>query len=128
MKWKLVFALLALTISAGLLGVGRTYHAMGRTLNAREILRTHLDLFPESASRANVQYALAQVYEELGNYRGAAEAYQAYLDLRPGLIDSLVQEFRGDALAAAGEHLAAIQAYQAAAATPRLSGVEQVNI
>lgn len=114
--------------SAALLGVGRTYHAMGRTLDARAVLRTHLDLFPEAALRADAYYALAQVYEDLGDHRGAAGAFQSYLELRPGLIDSFVQELRGDALVKANDYLTAIEVYQAAAEAPRLSGQQNLQI
>ncbi|MBU0510983.1 MAG: transglycosylase SLT domain-containing protein [Chloroflexi bacterium] len=61
-------------------------------------------------------------------YREAAEAYQAYLNLSPGPIDSYVHERRADALSAAGEHLSAIDVYQSARVTPRLGDTLPLDI
>lgn len=116
------------TRSAALLGVGRTYHAMGNLLDARRVLQTHLDLFPDSDLRPEATYALAEVYRDLEDYPNAASAFQSYLDQRPGLIDALVQEQLGDALLAAGDTAGAIAAYQTAAAAPRITGPESLQV
>jgi soluble lytic murein transglycosylase len=70
---------------------------------------------------AEVHFTLAQTYQAQGGYHAAAEAYARYLELRPGVIDSHVNELRGDALFAAGDYPAAITAYQAALGAPRLN-------
>ncbi len=44
-----------------------------------------------------------------------------YLDLRPGVIDSYIYEWRGDALTATGEYTTAIDTYQTAMIAPRLN-------
>jgi soluble lytic murein transglycosylase len=55
----------------------------------------------------------------LERYQDAADEYSAFLNVRPGLIDSYVYEWRGDALVMAGELLPAIDAFQAALNNPR---------
>ncbi len=55
----------------------------------------------------------------LGDANVAAEDYRAYLDLRPGMIDSYAGELLGDALRARGRPAEAQQAYQAALAAGR---------
>lgn len=59
-------------------------------------------------------YYLAEAQMIQQNYAAAADAYAKYLELRPGLLDGYIQQWRGDALLAAGDGPAAAEAYQAA--------------
>ncbi len=106
---------------AARLGMARTHYLAGELVEAQTILE---ELLPEGSEQpllAEVYFTLAQTHEALGNFHAAEEGYAKYLELRPGVIDSYVHERRGDVLTAAGDHLAAIPAYQAALATPRLN-------
>ena len=99
--------------AAATLGIGRTHAAMGNYSRARQTLEGLVDTFPGAEALASTYYALASVYEEFNDSQAAAEAYQRYLELRPGRLDSYVQELRGDQLLAASEYDAAIAAYEA---------------
>ena len=114
--------------TAALLGLGRTYYETGEYADALDALRRIIDSYPESPHLPDTYFALAQVHEELDRYSEAAEAYQKYLDLRPGLIDSYVHERRGDALTATGAYTLAINSYQEAIQAPRLDDVLPLEI
>jgi len=105
--------------AAALLGMGRCYLEMENFQAAREALNTLLGLFPESEQSADAYFALAQIYQAQNNPQESEQAYQNYLDLRPGLIDSYVQTWRGDLLTDAGDYDGAIAAYQAALQAPQ---------
>jgi soluble lytic murein transglycosylase len=106
--------------AAALLGMGRTYLKLNQLAAAEESLTTLLGLYPNSEQAAAAQFALAQLYDVQNDPAKAAAAYQRYLDARPGLIDSYVEEWRGDALLAAADNDGALAAYQLAIAAPRL--------
>lgn len=106
--------------AAALLGIGSTYIEMGNVTEARSVLETLLQRYPESDAAARAYYTLAPVYAEFGDHLTAAAAYEQYLLLQPGLLDSHVHELRGDELVAAADYAGAIEAYQAAAQAPRL--------
>ncbi len=114
--------------SAALLGIGRTRYQMGDHPAALDSLRQAIAQYPDSPHTPAAHFALAQTYESLLRYGEAAESYQAYLDLSPGPIDSYVHEWRADALSAAGEHTAAIDAYQSARVTSRLGDTLPLDI
>jgi soluble lytic murein transglycosylase len=106
--------------AAALLGMGRTYLKLNQLPAAEESLTTLLGLYPNSEQVAEAQFALAQLYDAQNDPAKAADAYQSYMDARQGLIDSYVEEWRGDALFAAGNNDGALAAYQLAIAAPRL--------
>ena len=68
------------------------------------------------------------MYSDLQRYGEAAEAFHRYLDLRPGVIDSYVQEWAGNVWASGGDYPRAISAYEAAVAAPRVGVVEPLWI
>jgi soluble lytic murein transglycosylase len=102
--------------SAALLGMGKVYYQLGDYPNALEYLRGMITSYPDSPYLAEAQYNLGLTYNALERYLEAAAAYEAYLELQPGVIDAYIQEKRGDALVASGNQVAAINAYQAALA------------
>jgi len=114
--------------SAAILGLGRTYFNIGEYELSLQSLATLVNEYPNSAHTPAAQIALAQTYKAMGLFSDAAQAYAAYLIIRPGLVDSYIQEFRGDALVAAGEFPAAIDAYQAALAAPRVGDSLPIEI
>ena len=103
-----------------LLGIGRTYYFAGNFTEARDTLIDLITNYPDPEQLPTAYYYLAQTYTALGNYSEAAEAYQVYLDLNPGLLDSYMYERKGDALNAVGDFSQAIEDYQLALQSPRL--------
>jgi soluble lytic murein transglycosylase len=106
--------------AAALLGIGRTQFQAGHYPEALDTLLTLIASYPESSQTAAAYFATAQTYEALTQYGEADNAYSQYLALRPGVIDSYVNEWRGDVLVQGNEPLKAIDAYQAAITAPRL--------
>jgi soluble lytic murein transglycosylase len=106
---------------AARLGMARTHYLAGELVEAQIILEEMLSEGSDQPLLAEVYFTLAMTHEALGNYHAAAEGYAKYLELRPGVIDSYVNELQGDVLYAAGDYLAAIPAYQAALGAPRLN-------
>lgn len=105
---------------AARLGIARTHYLAGELDEALAMLLEMAAEESEQSLLSEVYFALAQTQEALGNYHAAAEGYARYLELRPGVLESYINERRGDVLYAAGDYLAAIPAYQAAIASPRL--------
>ncbi len=106
--------------AAALLGIGRTYVRMGEYEQALGALDQLLVEYPQSSLVGAAHFASAQAFENLASYDQAAGAYEKYLQSRPGLIDSYVLEWQGDALISAGKEVMAIDLYQSAIASPRL--------
>jgi soluble lytic murein transglycosylase len=106
--------------SAALLGMARTYYHQAEYQAALDTLQLLFNDYPNAAEIPAGRITSALVYEAIEEYFLAAEAYRAYLDIRPGLIDSYINDWRGDALVAAGDLVGAISAYQAALSAPRL--------
>lgn len=69
---------------------------------------------PESTSMAYVY--LAMVYTKLERPGEAATAYQSYLEISPGALDSYFLEKKGDALSLSGQYSEANIAYESALA------------
>ncbi len=104
---------------AALLGLGRTHFLAGNYDQALTSLNDLLEEEIDFTLRAEAFFFLGQVYSAIGNHQAAAQAYASYLELRPNVIDSYVQELRGDALMAANDYTGAITAYQSALASSR---------
>jgi soluble lytic murein transglycosylase len=114
--------------AAALWGFARAEYEDGVYASALEALRRLPGEFPDSQYAAYAYFLLGETYMRLQRYSEAADAYAWYLALRPGLIDAAAQERRGDALAAAGNALDAIVAYQAALAAPRLGEATALQV
>ncbi|MBC8504388.1 MAG: tetratricopeptide repeat protein [Anaerolineales bacterium] len=114
--------------SAALLGLGRTYFKLNEYELSLQSFQTLLNEYPGSAYIPSAQIALAETYKSMAMYSDAAQAYATYLAIRPGIIDSYIQELRGDALVASGDMLAAIGAYQSALAAPRVDDTLPIEI
>jgi soluble lytic murein transglycosylase len=113
---------------AARLGIARTYYLAGELLEAQEQLETLISTGNDFPQLAEAYFVLAQVYEAQENYPAAAEGYAKYLELRPGVIDSHVNELKGDVLSAAGDHPGAIAAYQAALGAERLDSSLDIEL
>lgn len=105
--------------AAARLGKGRARFLNGDYPAALADLRHLLENYPDSLARPAAYFHLGQVYAGLGRNTEAADAYQTFSDLQPGLIDSYALELKGDALSAAGDYTSAAGSYQAALENPR---------
>lgn len=110
------------------LGIGRTqylardYDQAHETLKQLTVDEGAFQVLPEA------YFFLGQTLSAMERYEEAAAAYARYIEFRPGLIDAVVQELRGDALLTAGDYDGAIAAYQAAMGAASLGGKENVEI
>ncbi len=97
--------------AAALTMMGRIYFKQEQTQKALNTFREVTTNFtsPEFLSMAYVY--LAEIYNQLMRPAEAAAAYQSYLDLRPGILDSFFQEKKGDALTENGQYSEANDAY-----------------
>ena len=77
---------------------------------------------PTTAARAS--YMLGQTYTRLERYVEALQAYEAYLELRPGLLDSHIHTMRGDLFAALGDQDQVIAALEESFRTDPAGGTE----
>jgi soluble lytic murein transglycosylase len=106
--------------AAGLVGQGRIYLLTGRIPEALDALRAAAVGYPNTAHAAAANYFLAQVYTGLDRFGEAAQAYEIYRTLRPGVLDAYISERRGDVLLAAGDRSGALAEYLLALQAPRL--------
>ena len=106
--------------SAALLGQGRVHFEDGYYPGALNALRLVVDNYPDSPYRAEAYFFLGETFMALDRYVEAADAYQNYWKLRPGVIDAYIDERRGDALFYAGMYSQALTDYQAAVNSERL--------
>ena len=107
-------------------GEARIFFAQERyedTVNTLQILITD---YSQSSYFAQAYFLQGLSQYRLGNYQAAADAWQAYLANRPGVLDAYTQELRGDALFQAGNYAEALAAYQAAIQAPALG--DDINI
>lgn len=75
---------------------------------------------PEAPEIQDAYFLQAQCYDSLKMYSEAAESYAKYLSVNPGLIDSYVNELRGDSLSNSGDYSSALIAYQSSIQAPRV--------
>lgn len=100
--------------AAAALGMGRTLYEQNNLPAAIDALQAFIDTYPQHPDLAVAYYYLGLCHNASHNMVGAAEAYQKYLELRPGVLDSYMHELRGDAYRDAGLPGTAIEAYDAA--------------
>lgn len=110
------------------LGIGVTLIRVGRFQEAVETLDLFITSYPDHDRLGQGFFHRAQAQEALGRFGEAAQDYQQYLIHRPGLIDAYVQELRGDALKADGDHSAAVAVYKDALQAPQLSSGLEIEI
>jgi soluble lytic murein transglycosylase len=106
--------------AAALWGIGRTELADDRYQQAIDTFNELINTYPDSTYSARAPFLIGLAYENLGQYRQAADAYLQYTENVPGVLDGYVHEYRGNALVEAGALTEAQNAYQAALAAPRL--------
>lgn len=100
--------------AAALVGIARSYFEERNYQQTIENLLALINEHPANHSLANGYYFLAEAYLATGENQKAAEAYQKYLELKPGILDDLIAEKAAEAWMAAGEYEKAIQLFQKA--------------
>jgi soluble lytic murein transglycosylase len=95
-------------------GEARILFAEGRYEETLTALLTLNTQYPQSSHVGQAYFLQGLANYRLNNYQAAADAWQAYLTVRPGILDAYVQEMRGDALFDALDYASSVSAYQAA--------------
>jgi len=106
-------------LAAAQLGSGKARLNAGDLQRAIGDFNTFLQNFPDSPQRADAYFLLGEAYRASWTWAQAIEAYQRYEQLRPGVIDSYVEERIGEAAFYNGNYASAILAYQTALGAPR---------
>src|SRR5512140_1211842 len=113
---------------AALWGLARSQYSDGRYDDAVATLDQLISEYPQSPYAAPASFLKGKSYSATEHYAEAAAAYEAYLQGRPGVLDSYAQELRGDALAQVGEYTDALAAYTAAQAAPHLDDAQALQV
>ena len=116
------------TRALALLGLGRSQILLGQPSVAITTLNSIIQRFPTSPLLAEAYYFIGDAYRNQGNLPKAAEAYQKYVDLNPGVIDAYVETLRGDLLAESGDAPGALAAYDLAVQAPQLGDDTPIKI
>lgn len=107
-------------------GEARVYFAKEQYDASITALQALAAEFPASPHLGQSYFLQGLAYYRLGNYPAAADSWQTYLTFRPGYLDALAQEFRGDALFEAGNYAEALSAYTAAIQAPSIG--DDINL
>ncbi|MBL8078368.1 MAG: tetratricopeptide repeat protein [Anaerolineales bacterium] len=110
----------ALIRAAAKWGEARVYFASEKYEDAVSATQALITEFPSTTYLGQAYFLQGYSQYRLGNYQAAADAWQTYLSLRPGYLDSRTQELRGDALFLLGSYAEALPAYKAAIQAPHL--------
>ena len=116
----------ALLRAAAKWGEARVYFAREQYEATLAALQTLITDYPDSPHFGQAYFLQGLTHYRLENYQAAADSWQSYLTLRPGYLDALAQEFRGDALFDAGNYADALSAYTAAVQAPSLG--DDINL
>lgn len=109
------------------LGLGQAHYHMNNYSAARDQFRAAAQSEdPAVAGRA--QYMLGQTFTQLERYNEALEAYDAYLAIKPGLLDSHIHELRANLYATLGDTSASLAALEEAYLTHPSGGSEPLSI
>lgn len=114
--------------AAALWGIGRVYREAGNNARSLEILFQLCSEYPDASQTPGAYYLRGMIYAEQERYLEAADAFQQYVALRPGTLDTYAQTARGDALFNAGLYTDAIAAYQAALSADHIGDDTRVQI
>ncbi len=78
--------------AAALVGIARSYLEERNYPQTIETLLALINEHPTNQSLANGYYFLAEAYLAMGENQKAAEGYEMYLQLKPGILDDLIAE------------------------------------
>jgi soluble lytic murein transglycosylase len=107
-------------IASALWGLGRVEYAAGNNGKALIDLTNLTNSSPGAPNAVRAYFFMGEIYMALERFPEAAQAYTTYLTMKPGVIDSFVQERRGDAYNSAENYAEAISAYKTALAAPHI--------
>ncbi|MBG0785019.1 MAG: tetratricopeptide repeat protein [Anaerolineaceae bacterium] len=114
-------------VAASNLGIGQAYYEQDNYGPALDHLRLAASAEdPTIAGRA--QYLLAQSFTSLERYDEALAAYDAYLQIRPGLLDSNIYTLKGDIYHLLGNYAQALANYQEAYRVDPAGGSESLAV
>ena len=114
--------------AAALWGLIRVSHEDERDYEALAYTQQLIAEYPDSPFVAYAHFISGLANTNINRHRAAIESYAAYLELRPGLLQSYVEELRGDTFVELNDHASALNAYKAALAAPRLDGGIKLEI
>jgi soluble lytic murein transglycosylase len=114
--------------AVALWGLGRVEYAAGNNGKALMDLGNLINDHPTSPNAAQAHFIMGEIYFSLERYPEAAQAYSAYLQARPGMLDSFTQERLGDAYNSAGNYAEAIIAYKSSLAASHIGGDTALQI
>ncbi len=113
---------------AALWGLARAQYADERYADAVTTLDELINTYPDSSYRGPAGFLKGESLYAVQHYTDAAAAFQDYLTYRPGILDSYVDEMRGDALSQASDYADALAAYTLAASAPHLDDAQTLQI
>lgn len=99
-------------MAAGLYGQGLTLLKQGNTAEAAARFEQTLNQYPTAPAAARANFWLGSLAKDSDDYAKAISYYQAYLNNRPGILESEVYMRIGDLYAANADQALALQAYQ----------------
>lgn len=114
--------------AAALWGLARSQYADSRFNDSIATLGQLIADYPKSPYAAPAAFLKGQSYFATSHYAEAANAYKVYLEGRPGVLDSYVNELRGDALSQAGNYSDALAAYTSAQSAPHLDDAQALQV
>lgn len=114
--------------AAALWGLARAQFTEKRYADTLASLRQLIAEYPASSHLGHAYFLEGRAFYEMERFEEAAAAYQSYLTVRPGVLDSYVQQLRGDALTAAGNYSEALAAYTSAQDAPHLDDAQALQI
>ena len=114
--------------AAALWGLGQLEYETGNYAQSLNALRELVYYYRDSQKAPYAYFLLGETMMGLDRYQEAATYFSLYLSLKPGVIDTYVQERIGDAQAAAENYPAAASAYQAALDAPHIGDNTLVRV
>jgi soluble lytic murein transglycosylase len=114
--------------AAALWGLGQVEYTAGNNGKALEDFLDLVNNYPESPNAGRAFFLIGEIYMTLERYVEAAQAFASYLTMRPGILDSLAQERRGDAYSSAGLFPEAIAAYKTALTSSHAGDTSSLQI
>ena len=100
-----------------LLGIGRAQIRARNCTSAMDSFNRVLGQFSSTSILATTYFYLGQCYSALEEYSQAIDAYEQYLQRRPGVLDGTIRELQAKASLSIGDYPRTITFYQAALKT-----------
>jgi soluble lytic murein transglycosylase len=116
------------SIASAYLGLGKIFLQSNRPLDAVQELNTFLASYADYGSAADGHFLRALAHLALGEDDLAIEDLKRYLEFRPEVLVSYVEEMIGDAQRRQGRSLAAIPHYERALQAPSIGGTFQLRL